>query len=128
MTAAGALARRPATRGPNLTVEAVERDVRNVVLPDDAELTGDEHSWTLLAERLGAQGVEVTIEQLRRPPYDVILNQRLRACLPHDRVRRLPIGARGLSPAANGRTARQFRNLSYGVNIVGSSVATWGFL
>jgi len=61
----------------DLTVENVERDVRNVVLPDDAEETGDEHPWDLLAERLNVLGVEATPEQLRRIPYEVILSRRL---------------------------------------------------
>lgn len=63
------------------TVESVETDVRNVLLPDDAEQTGDEHPWVWLAERLRAQGVEATPERLRRLPYNVILSERLRARL-----------------------------------------------
>ena len=68
-------------RWADLTVEAVETDVRNVVLPDDAEQTGDEHPWAGLTERLGAHDVETTPDELRRLPYDVILSQRLRARL-----------------------------------------------
>lgn len=62
----------------HLTVEEIEANVRNVVLPDDAEETGDEHPWACLTERLGALGVETTAEQLRRLPYEVILSERLR--------------------------------------------------
>jgi hypothetical protein len=64
-----------------MAVEQVEADVRNVVLPDDAEETGDEHPWAWLAARLGALGVETTPDELRRLPYDVILTRRLRARL-----------------------------------------------
>lgn len=66
----------------DLTVAAVERDVRNVVLPDDAEETPDEHPWKRLAQSsLGALGVETTSEELSRLPYDVVLSQRLRTRL-----------------------------------------------
>jgi hypothetical protein len=64
-----------------LTAEAVETDVRTVVLPDDAEATGDEHPWAWLTARLGALGVETTPAGLRRLPYDVVLSRRLRARL-----------------------------------------------
>jgi hypothetical protein len=61
------------------TVETIERTALNVVLPDDAEDTGEEHPWELLAERIRAFGVETTPEELKRLPYDVELSQRLRA-------------------------------------------------
>ncbi|ABW13372.1 hypothetical protein Franean1_3983 [Parafrankia sp. EAN1pec] len=64
-----------------LTVEAVESAVRNVVLPDDAEETGELYSWTRLVERLRALGVETTLEELRRLPYEVILSRRLQVRL-----------------------------------------------
>lgn len=38
----------------DLSVEAIEQDVRNVVLPDDAEQTGDEHPWAVLTARIRA--------------------------------------------------------------------------
>jgi hypothetical protein len=63
------------------TVETIESTVRNVVLPDDAEETGEEHPWTWLAERTRALGVETTPEELRQLPYDVVLSDRLRAWL-----------------------------------------------
>lgn len=65
-----------------LAVEDVERDVLNVVLPDDAEATGDKHPWELFAERLVDLGVSTTPEDLRALPYEVILSQRLRERLP----------------------------------------------
>ena len=63
------------------TVETIESTVRNVVLPDDAEETGEEHPWTWLAERIRALGVETTPEELRQLPYDVVLSDRLRTRL-----------------------------------------------
>lgn len=63
------------------TVESIHADVLNVLLPDDAEQTGDEHPWASLAAHLRAHGVEATPEDLRRLPYDVILSPRLRARL-----------------------------------------------
>lgn len=65
----------------HLTVEAVETDVGNVVLPDDAEETEEEHPWPWLTERLGGLGVGTTPEELRGLPYEVILSRRLRARL-----------------------------------------------
>lgn len=64
-----------------LTIEDIERTALNVVLPDDAEETGEEHPWTLLAERIRTLGVETTPDELRHLPYDVVLSQRLRARL-----------------------------------------------
>lgn len=61
-----------------LSVEAIVNDVHNVVLPDDAEETGDEHPWAVLTARIRALGVETSPEQLRELPYVVILSERLR--------------------------------------------------
>lgn len=61
---------------------SIETDLRNVVLPDDAEVTGEQHSWSLLAQGLRRHGVEATEEQLRRLPYEVVLSRRLLARLP----------------------------------------------
>ncbi len=65
----------------HLTVESVAAAVRNVVLPDDAEETGESYSGARLAACLTALGVETTPEELRRMPYEVVLSQRLRARL-----------------------------------------------
>ena len=55
-----------------------------VVGPDEAyggrsqsEMDGDH--WTTLADTLRAQGVDVTGDDLRRLPHDVVLSERLRA-------------------------------------------------
>ena len=63
------------------TFEAIESTVRNVVLPDDAEETGEEHPGRWLAERIRALSVETTPEELRQLPYDVVLSDRLQARL-----------------------------------------------
>jgi hypothetical protein len=60
-----------------LDVQAITRNVLNVVLPDDAERTGDEHSWDLFARTLAAQGVTAGVEDLRAVPYLVVLAPRV---------------------------------------------------
>ena len=57
------------------------RDVHTVVLPDDAEETGEEHEWQCFAQRLREAGVAVAPDELRALPYRVILGDRLRSLL-----------------------------------------------
>jgi hypothetical protein len=63
-----------------MPVTHVVRNVYNVVLPDDAEETGEEHEWQRFAQRLREAG-------LRLPgmswalPYRVNLSDRLRSRL-----------------------------------------------
>jgi hypothetical protein len=59
------------------TVETIARDVLNVVLPDDAEITGEDHPWEWLAELLHAQGIDAVAQQLRGLPYEVVLTGRV---------------------------------------------------
>ncbi len=61
-----------------LTLEALERDVRTTVLPDEDD-TQDEHPWEWLAGLLRVHGIEATAEELRLLPYDVVFSERLRA-------------------------------------------------
>jgi hypothetical protein len=68
----------PSDQWRDLTLEELERDVRNTVLPDDDD-TQDEHPWEWLAGLLHVHGVEVTAEELRLLPYDVVFSERLRA-------------------------------------------------
>lgn len=68
----------PSDQWRSLTLEDLERDVRTTVLPDDED-TQDEHPWDWLAELLRAHGVEVTAEELRLLPYNVIFSERLQA-------------------------------------------------
>jgi hypothetical protein len=60
------------------TAETITRDVLTTVLPDDADAaTEDEHPWEWLAELARAQGIEVTADQLRQVPYEVVLTERV---------------------------------------------------
>jgi hypothetical protein len=68
----------PSDQWRYLTLEALERDVRTTVLPDDDD-TQDEHPWEWLAELLRVHGIEATAEELRLLPYDVLFSERLRA-------------------------------------------------
>jgi hypothetical protein len=65
------------------TVETVTHDVLNVVLPDPED--GEEHPWEWLAELAQAQGIDVTADQLRQVPYEVVVTERV--------IRRLGDGA-----------------------------------
>ena len=68
----------PSDQWRYLTLEALERDVRTTVLPDNDD-TQDEHPWEWLAELLRVHGIEATAEELRLLPYDVVFSERLRA-------------------------------------------------
>jgi len=57
-----------------ISLTHVVRNVYNVVLPDDAEETGEEHEWQRFEQRLREAGVAVTPEELRALPYRVILS------------------------------------------------------
>ena len=69
------------THWDHLTAVSIERDVLNVVLPDDAEETGETHEWQWFVERLRDAGVEATVDDLMGLPYSVVLSPRLRARL-----------------------------------------------
>lgn len=55
----------------HLTAAGLERDVLTVVLPDDAEESGDEHPWAWLVSLLERAGVNETVEHIREVPYEV---------------------------------------------------------
>jgi hypothetical protein len=65
------------------TVETIARDVLNVVLPDGAEITGEDHPWEWLAELLHAQGIDAVAQHLRGLPYEVVLTERVLQRLPN---------------------------------------------
>lgn len=50
------------------------RNIYNVVLPDDAEITAETHEWQLFQQRLRDAGVTVTVEALKALPYQVTLS------------------------------------------------------
>jgi hypothetical protein len=65
------------------TLESLTRDVLNVVLPDDDECAED-HPWSWLADLARARGLNVTAEDLRALPYEVIFTEKVRRWLGPD--------------------------------------------
>ena len=62
----------------NKTVESIKGTVRAVVLPDDAEITGDKaHEWQWLRSLLREHGISVSVDTLRRLPYEIRLGPAL---------------------------------------------------
>jgi hypothetical protein len=56
------------------TIESVTRDVLNAVIPEDDDVdAGEEHPWSWLAELARARGLDITAEDLRELPYEVVL-------------------------------------------------------
>jgi hypothetical protein len=55
--------------------------VLTTVLPDDAEVTGEDHPWERLASLIGNHGVAVASGQLKTVPYVVEFGPRLSALL-----------------------------------------------
>ena len=54
-----------------MTAASIESDVLTVVLPDDAEVTGEAHPWGWLVTLLAEASVNETVEHLRTVPYEV---------------------------------------------------------
>lgn len=69
------------TSATHMSVEHAERSVLTTVLPDDAEVTGEEHPWEWLASLICGQGVAVTAEQLKAVPYVLEFGPRLSALM-----------------------------------------------
>ena len=69
------------TSATRMTADHAERSVLMTVLPDDAEVTGEDHPWEWLASLIRAHGVAGTPEQLKTVPYVVELGPRLSAVL-----------------------------------------------
>jgi hypothetical protein len=67
---------RPVASWAHETVETITRDVLTTVLPDDDD-TDDEHPWEWLAELAQARGIDVTVDDLRQVPYEVVLTERV---------------------------------------------------
>lgn len=55
----------------HMTAASIERDVMTVVLPDDAEETGEDHPWEWLVILLAQAGVTETIDHPGEVPYGV---------------------------------------------------------
>lgn len=69
------------TSATHLTAGHAKQSVLTTVLPDDAEITGEDHPWEWLASLIRNQGVAVTPEQLKAVPYVVEFGSRLSALL-----------------------------------------------
>ena len=69
------------TSATHLSAEHAGRSVLTTVLPDDAEVTGEDHPWEWLASLIGHHGVVVTPEQLKAVPYVLEFGPRLSALL-----------------------------------------------
>ena len=59
--------------------------MRNVVLPDDDD-SQDEHPYEWLRELLRRQGVDVSVQVLRRAPYRIEFSDRLERRLQGRRI------------------------------------------
>lgn len=69
----------------HMTAARIESDVLAVVLPDDAEQTGEDHPWEWLVDLLARVGVTETVERLRKVPYEVRLGPAVLSQLTADR-------------------------------------------
>jgi hypothetical protein len=65
------------------TLESLTRDVLNVVLPDD-DGSAEEHPWSWLAGLARARGLDVSADDLRDLPYEVVFTERVRRWLAPD--------------------------------------------
>jgi hypothetical protein len=57
-----------------ISLAHVVRNVCNVVLPDDAEESGEAHEWQRFEQRLLEVGIAVTADELRALTYRVFLS------------------------------------------------------
>jgi hypothetical protein len=69
------------TSATRMTAEHAESSVLTTVLPDDAEVTGEDHPWEWLASLIRTHGVAVTPLQLKTAGYVVEFGPRLAALL-----------------------------------------------
>jgi hypothetical protein len=69
------------TSATHMAADHAESSVLTTVLPDDAEITGQDHPWEWLASLIRSHGVAVTPEQLQAVPYVVEFGPHLSALL-----------------------------------------------
>ncbi|MGH3138268.1 MAG: hypothetical protein ACRDQE_00905 [Gaiellales bacterium] len=62
-----------------LTLEQLVSDVLTVVLPDDDD--PEPHPWSWLSDLARSRGLDVTADDLRKLPYDVVFTDELRRWL-----------------------------------------------
>ncbi len=77
------------TSATHLTADHAGQSVLTTVLPDDAEVTGEDHPWDWLASLLRTHGVAVTPEELKTMPYVVEFGPRLTALFESEGQREL---------------------------------------
>lgn len=65
----------------NSTNERIVRDVLTTVLPSEAD-PAEDHPFQWLAELARSRGIDVTADDLRSVPYEVVLTQRVLARIP----------------------------------------------
>ncbi len=63
-----------------LTLEQLASDVLTVVLPDDDD-DPEPHPWSWLSDLARSRGLDVTADDLRALPYDVVFTDELRRWL-----------------------------------------------
>ena len=66
--------------GQHATLEEMTRHVLTTVLPDD-DAGAEDHPWSWLAELARARGLNVTADDLRDLPYDVVFTDKVRRWL-----------------------------------------------
>ena len=72
--------RKPPDVRLGLTLEVLTNDVLTVVLPDDDD-DPEPHPWSWLSDLARARGLDVSADDLRALPYDVVLTDELRRWL-----------------------------------------------
>jgi hypothetical protein len=72
--------RQPPDVRSGLTLESLTDGVLTVVLPDDEDDT-EPHPWSWLSDLARARGLNVTADELRALPYDVVFTDELRRWL-----------------------------------------------
>ena len=68
----------------HMTAAGIRRDVMAVLLPDDAEETGQEHLWDWLVGLLARVSEPIGVEQLRAVPFEVRLGPAVTSRLEND--------------------------------------------
>jgi hypothetical protein len=67
----------PGAQWRYVTLESMRQQVLNVVIPDDAEQTGDTHPWNEFVETLKVAEIHTSVDELRKLPYNVVFAPRL---------------------------------------------------
>lgn len=60
------------TLSSSMTIAELTNDVLTAVLPDEGFGDGEDHPWEWLAELAQARGLTITVDELKRLPYEVV--------------------------------------------------------